>query len=113
MDHRTATKEKKQYNNCVVIQFQENAWFNEGMMLHYLKYLWNDGGIFCIDKRSRLLICDAHCRKTTETVKQALKDADTAVVMVTPGTTSKTQPFDLSVDHVLNYSKYVNCKDYL
>lgn len=31
-------EEKQQYNNCVIIQFQENSWCNEGIMFYNLKY---------------------------------------------------------------------------
>lgn len=67
-------------------------------MLHYLKYLWNAGGISHTDNHSRLLIYVYHVQ-TSKRVKQAFKDMDTATVAMDPlGTTSKTQSLDVQIN---------------
>lgn len=52
--------------------------------------MWHVGGIFRINKRSRLLIYDLHRTQTAKRVKEALEDVDITISMVAPGTTSKS-----------------------
>ena len=60
-----AAKERKQYDNRVVLQFHKSTSWDEVMILHCLKYLWNASGTFLIDKRGRMSIYDVHQGRKT------------------------------------------------
>ena len=59
---RIPDKEKQQYDSRVVVQFQENAWCDEKIMLFWVMHMWNPGNIFTTEKRSRLLVFDEASR---------------------------------------------------
>ena len=45
---RIPDKEKQQYDSRVVVQFQENAWCDEKIMLFWVMHMWNPGNIFTL-----------------------------------------------------------------
>ena len=79
---RIADKESKCHDNRVVVKFQENAWCDKGIMLFWVKNMWNAGNMFTSEKRLRLLVYDEHRGQTTDKVKSAVAHGDTTVVMV-------------------------------
>ena len=94
---RISAKETNQYDNRVVVKFQENAWCDEEMMIYWLRQMWNSFTLFSTQKRSRLLVIDEHRGQTTPKVKEILdKECRTVVALVPPGATSKLQPLDVA-----------------
>ena len=95
---RIPAKETSQYDNRVVVKFQENAWCDEEM-IYWLRHMWNSFTLFSTKNRSKLLVINEHRGQTTVKVKEILgRECKTVVALVPPGATSKIQPLDVAFD---------------
>lgn len=95
-EQRIPDREKMQHDPRVVVQFQENAWCNEEMIVFWLRNMGKKPNMFG-QPRDRLLTYDAHRAQTTERVKTILtQECQTTLGLVPPGATSKVQLLDVT-----------------
>ena len=68
---RIAEGKKRQYDECIVVRFQENAWCNEEMMKFWVRSMWKRpfGDDSC---RNKLLVADMHRPQTTSLILKML-----------------------------------------
>jgi transposase-like protein len=84
--------ERKRWDDRVEVVFQENAWCDEAMMLHWVEKLWRPA---IAGQSKSLLVADVHAAQKTEQVLQDLKDLGTTPALIPPGCTSLVQPLDV------------------
>lgn len=93
---RISQTEKREYNRCVDVKFQENAWCDETIMHYWISNMWR--WLFAAEaQRPKLLIADVHKAQETRAIMDKLeRECKTEVVLVPPGCTSLVQPLDVA-----------------
>jgi hypothetical protein len=83
----------------VVCRFHPRAWFDECIMLDWIKSVWKPE-ITKVDpdNRDRLLVLDAFSVHGMDSVKDALEACNTTIVSIPAGLTSILQPMDVSLN---------------
>lgn len=101
--------EKEMWDKRVVVDFQENAWVDENVMLRWLQKQW----LLSVDLTGcpqmsvlrhtmpRMLVLDVHRAQKTQAVKDCMRRLHTLPAMVPPGCTSLVQPLDVCINKPL------------
>lgn len=88
---RISLRERLQYDNRVMIRFQENARCDEAAMEYWLKYCWKP-----TVKEKTLLVLDLHRAQKTDHILDVMQECDITPVFVPAGLTGTIQPLDVS-----------------
>lgn len=101
--------ERDMWDKRVAVDFQENAWVDEAVMLRWLQKQW----LLSVDLHGcpqmsllrhsmpRMLVLDVHRAQKTQAVKDCMRRLHTLPVMVPPGCTSLVQPLDVCINKPL------------
>ena len=80
--------------------FQPKAWCDESVMKVWVEHEW--GNVFRNPPRAgspgKILVADVHLAQQTNEVKRLLQKKKTLLINVPPGSTSRVQPLDVSVN---------------
>jgi len=106
---RLLKSEKSLWDKRVVVDFQDNAWVDEKVMLRWLQNQWQlaidfdgySGQHTLRNTIPRMLVLDVHKAQKTPAVKDLMHRFNTLPVMVPAGCTSLVQPLDVCINKLL------------
>jgi len=74
-----------------VVDFKDNAWVDEKIMLRWLRDQWQLGQYMLRNTVPRMFVLDVHKAQKTEPVKDTMRRMNTLPAMVPSGCTSLVQ----------------------
>lgn len=88
------TLPKEDFPRDVIVRCNEKGFMNESLMLEWIRLVWNrrPGALF---QRPNMLVLDSFRGHLTASVKRALCDGKTDLVVIPGGLTSVLQPLDV------------------
>jgi DDE superfamily endonuclease len=89
---------KEGYPDDVVLAVQENAWFDEEIMLDWIENCWKKHTVEIDDKQMYYLILDSFAVHMTSKVREAFSRCNTEIDYVPEGFTSRLQVMDVGVN---------------
>ena len=86
--------EVQQYDHCVLVPFQTNAWCDEDVMLCWIDNLWKRP-VYPEPQHPKFLILDVHKGPTTANVNHFPGGCKTTTVLIPAGCTNLVKPLDV------------------